>query len=128
MFFLVRRRWALKILENIRESTATGSDLLPAFLLRALADVLASPFTMLVRRIIMDSCWPDIWKNHWLCPIFKRGLKHMPSNYWAVHLTSILSKAAERLLAFPFVFVCMSALALIPGLNGKLLPGTNKSW
>ena len=46
--------------------------------------------------------WPDIWREHRLFPLFKRNLYFMPQNYRGIHITSILSKVAERLIAHTF--------------------------
>jgi hypothetical protein len=67
--------------------------------LRKLAPVLAAPFTQLCRRLFYEACWPTRWKIHLLCPIYKRATVYSPGNYRGVHLTTILSKVAEHVIA-----------------------------
>ena len=39
-----------------------------------------------------------MWKLHLIAPIFKKGSAYNAGNYRGVHLTSILSKIAEKLI------------------------------
>ena len=41
-------------------------------------------------------------KSHRLSPLFKKGAVHKAGNYSGLHLTSVLSKVAERVLKVPF--------------------------
>ena len=56
-----------------------------------------------MRRLFYEGCWPDIWKYHLIVPIFKRGPAFQPGNYRGVHLTTILSKVAEKIIGLPLV-------------------------
>ena len=68
-------------------------------ILKRLESVLAVPFTRVVRRLYHEGCWPEIWKKHVIVPIFKKGAAFDPEKYRGVHLTTILSKTAERMIA-----------------------------
>ena len=72
--------------------------MISASILKRLCDCLAVPFTIVVRRLFHEGCWPSAWKYHLICPIFKRGSAFMPGNYRGIHLTTILSKIAEKLV------------------------------
>ena len=61
------------------------------------------PFTKVVRRLFYEGCWPSVWKYHFLVRIFKRGAAFKTGNYRGVHLTRILSKLAEKLIAIKLV-------------------------
>ena len=101
-FVLIRERWVKRELRTLREDQATGPDDVAARLLRACADVLARPFTTFLRRILKEHRWPSAWKFHRLSPLFKKGAVHNAGNYRGLHLTSVMSKVAERVLKVPF--------------------------
>jgi len=49
--------------------------------------------------LFYEGCWPSAWKYHLIVPIFKKGAAFMPGNYRGVHLTTILSKIAEKMIS-----------------------------
>ena len=98
-FMAFRTRYTLKLFKKLNASKATGRDEISAMILRKLAPVLAAPFTQLCRRLFYEACWPIRWKIHLLCPIYKRATVYSPDNYRGVHLTTILSKVAEHVIA-----------------------------
>ena len=97
-FTVVRRRWALRVLRNLRTDSATGPDELPARVLKECADQLATPVVLLVRMLLREGCWPECWKLHWVVPLHKRKAVYKAENYRGVHLTTVLSKVAERVV------------------------------
>ena len=97
-FIALRTRYTLKIMKKLDEAKATGPDNIPASILRMIAESIALPFTILCRRLLAEGIWPDIWKLHQICPLYKRLSAFNPSNYRGIHLTSILSKIAERVI------------------------------
>ena len=42
---------------------------------------------------------PSDWKVAYVCPIFKKGICKLPSNYWPVSLTSICGKVMETIIS-----------------------------
>jgi len=64
---------------------------------------IANPLAILFRRILVEGCWPAIWKFHWICPIFKKGSIYCAANYRGVHLTTLLSKICERVVGSPVI-------------------------
>ena len=50
----------------------------------------------LVRRIVEEARWPELWLQHWVTPIYKKKAVFQAGNYRGVHLSSQLSKVAER--------------------------------
>jgi len=97
-FNLVRTRWTLRILKQLSVDSATGPDQIPARILKECARELALPITLLVRSMLREGCWPMCWRVHWIIPIYKRKAVSDPSNYRGVHLTTLLSKVAERII------------------------------
>ena len=102
-FCTLRRRWAKRILREVNPSKATGPDDLPGRILKECAAELAEPVVRVARRIFHESKWPETWRTHWIHPLFKKGSPSSPLKYRGVHLTPILSKCVERILAIVLV-------------------------
>ena len=99
----LRERWTLKFLRSVDVSKATGPDGLPARILREIAFVIFMQLTVLCRRILKEGHWPKIWRMHNICPLYKRKNKFDALNYRGIHITSILSKIAERVIGVPLL-------------------------
>ena len=97
-FIAIRSRYTKKLLKSLNVSKATGPDRIPASILKQIADEIAVPFTIVCRRLLMEGCWPEIWKKHIICPLYKKKSVYDARNYRGVHLTPILSKIAEKVI------------------------------
>ena len=97
-FVAFRNRDTKKLFKKLDEAKATGNDRISAAILKRLGDVLAMPFTIICRRLFAQGCWPEMWKLHVIVPIFKKGSAFKAGNYRGVHLTTILSKLAEKVI------------------------------
>ena len=126
-FFSFRSRNIKRLFQKLDECKATGGDMISANILKRLCDGLAVPFTIVVRRLFYEGCWPTMWKYHLICPIFKRGPAFTPGNYRGVHLTTILSKVAEKIVGAHLVLFLQKKTfgknqwAFSPGLSFKNL-------
>ena len=89
---------AKNVMEKLRVDSGTGPDLLPARILRYCAEVLAKPVLLLALSILSTGIWPQLWRQHWITPLFKKKSIYNPGNYRGIHLTPQLSKVRERLL------------------------------
>jgi hypothetical protein len=98
-----RSRTTQKLFRKLDEKKATGGDMISAAILKRLCECLTIPFTIVVRRLFFAGCWPKVWKRHLICPIFKRGAAFKPDDYRGIHLTTILSKVAERFVGIHLV-------------------------
>jgi len=98
-FLAIRLRWARKALHELSLNTATGPDGIPARVLRRCAQPLSLLVVILARLFLSQGKWPELWRLHHIIPLFKKGAAAEPGNYRGVHLTSILSKVVERVLA-----------------------------
>jgi len=94
----VTERAVEKELAKLDENSGTGPDLLPTRILRECAAALAKPVRMILLIILSTGVWPDLWRQHWIVPLFKKKSVYNPANYRGVHLTAQLSKVVERLL------------------------------
>jgi hypothetical protein len=66
--------------------------------LQACADEVAFPLSMIFNLSMSGGVVPDDWKLANVTPIFKKGAKHMASNYRPISLTSTACKIMERMI------------------------------
>ena len=127
-FVLVRERWVVRELEHLREDQATGPDGLPAVILRKCARQLSRFVTMLIRMMLLLARWPDMWKIHRVCPLYKKAIVYKPANYKGLHITPVISKVAERVLKIPSVVIwkLWTVLAHLSGRSEKR--GDARTW
>ena len=97
-FVALRSRYTLKLLKALDISKAIGPDHISAEILRNIAEAIAIPFTVLCRRLLNEGLWPNMWRLHQICPLYKRNTAFYAGNYRGVHLTCILAKTAERVI------------------------------
>ena len=97
-FNLIRVRWTEAVLKKLSDDTATGPDFIPARVLKKFAKILALPITILIRKLLREHCWPEIWRLHWILPLYKKKTVSNPNNYRGIHLTPVISKVVERVL------------------------------
>ena len=134
-FICLRSRHTLKLLKSLDESKATGPDRIPAKILKKIAPWIAVPFTGVCRRLLSEGCWPQLWKMHNICPLYKRKSAFQAGNYRGVHLSSILSKVAEKVIGKRLISFLQSGKfgdaqwAFSPGLSSRdLVTALVMSW
>ena len=93
----------LKFVKPVDVTVATDPDTLPARILQKVAHVISAPLTILCKRILQEKHWPKLWRYHHLVPIYKRKFLYDANNYRGVHITSNLSKVAERVIGAPML-------------------------
>jgi hypothetical protein len=94
----IRARDVECVLRSLNIDSSTGPDSVAALVLKRCAPQIAIPLAKLIRRIIRCHRWPALWVMHWIVALHKRLSIFSPKNYRGVHLTSQLSKVAERVL------------------------------
>ena len=83
---------------NTRECAA-GPDGIPGIVLRKLASVLTRPLVVLFQQSIFSGRILDPWRTAKVVPLFKgKGHRSDPNAYRPISLTSVVSKALERLV------------------------------
>jgi len=53
---------------------------------------------MIFQASLDQGILPDVWKLASVVPVYKKGSRHDPSNYWPVSLTCICSKILEHII------------------------------
>ena len=82
-------------LQSLNPYKSYGPDYIHARLLKELAAILAGPITALFNLTLKTGKIPEDWKKAIISPIFKKGSKHLASNYRPISLTSVLCKILE---------------------------------
>ncbi len=84
----IRTRIVVRVMEAIGGSSATGPDAVSGRVLKECRYELAPIIAGLVKHILLSGSWPDIWRFHWLHPLYKnKGSVLDPLNYRGIHLT-----------------------------------------
>ncbi|MES9974252.1 MAG: reverse transcriptase family protein, partial [Candidatus Thiodiazotropha sp.] len=85
-------------LRNLRVYSAMGPDQIHPRILKESADTMAEPFAKLFAYSLESGVVPTSWRSALICPIYKGGDRHSPTNYRPVSLTSIPCKVLERII------------------------------
>ena len=85
-------------LSRLVPSKATGSDGIPARVLKECCWELASPVSRLFALSFKTGFVPTMWKLAHVVPIYKKPPRSLPSNYRPVSLLPILSKIKESIV------------------------------
>lgn len=94
----VNNQCVVKLLRGLRPFKATGPDEIPAYILKDMADHLASYLTKLYQISLNRGLVPDDWKKANIVPVFQKGEKYIASNYRPVSLASIACKLLEHIV------------------------------
>ena len=102
-FIPIRLRYVRKVLKKLDENSGTGPDRIAARVLRRCRDELEVPILLLARVIFNQGRWPNVWRFHWIHPLYKKKSRADAKNYRGVHLTPQISKIIERVIGCAFL-------------------------
>ncbi len=87
-----------EIIAKLSPSKACREDGVTAHLLKDAGDTVIGPLTHIFNMSIKTKCFPSVWKNAGVTPIFKDGERDDPNNYRQISLLPLISKVQERLV------------------------------
>ena len=85
-------------LVNLQRDKACGPDSIPAYLLKVGADFICSSLSRIFQLSLDSGSLPRDWITANIVPVYKKGDKHLSSNYRPISLTSIVVKVMERII------------------------------
>ena len=87
-----------KLLRKLNPHKASGPDLIPARILKDMADEISPLLTIIFQRSFDCGKVPDDWRSANITPVFKKGDRFKASNYRPVSLTSLCCKIQEHII------------------------------
>ena len=94
----VTKEGVFKLLLKLNPNKATGPDLLPARILKDMANEIAPILTAIFQRSFDTGIVPRDWRTANVTAIFKNGGKYKPANCRPVSLTSLCCKIQEHVV------------------------------
>ncbi|KAK3095084.1 hypothetical protein FSP39_010107 [Pinctada imbricata] len=94
----VRLDGVKKLLGKLGTHKASGPDNIPNMMLKNCAEELAPVLTNIFQQSLDTGTLPKDWRNANISPVFKKGNKHVASNYRPVSLTSVCCKTLEHII------------------------------
>ena len=85
-----------KYLRNIDITKATGADNIGPRLLKLAAPYISESLTFICNQSIMNSTFPEKWKEGKVTPLHKNGPKDDTNNYRPISVLPVLSKLLEK--------------------------------
>ena len=84
------------LLNSLDTNKATGSDEIPARLLKETASIITPSICKLFNKSLQQGTVPQDWKLANVVPVYKKGDKEYTENYRPISLLPIISKVLER--------------------------------
>ena len=85
-------------IDNIRANAGTSENDIPAVILKQCKAQLSYPIFAIWKKSKATGLVPQVLKEQYVAPVFKKGEKTDPANYRPVALTSHLIKIYERIV------------------------------
>ena len=88
-----------QMIVDMKESPTNKNDFLsPPKVLKLCTDVIATLLHPIFRSIILTRCYPEVWKNALIRPIFKNGAENLIVNYLPISFLPKCSLLFEKLV------------------------------
>uniref|UniRef100_A0A914N089 Reverse transcriptase domain-containing protein n=2 Tax=Meloidogyne TaxID=189290 RepID=A0A914N089_MELIC len=87
------------ILENLPNKNSNSPDDIPYILLKSCSKILSPTITEIFRIILDNRTIPEIWRQSYIIPIFKKGEINDPANYRPISVTCTLCRVFERIIS-----------------------------
>ena len=87
-----------EVLKGLDPTKAAGPDEIPPSMLKALAEELCQPLSIIYNRSLEAGTVPRDWRTADIIPFFKKGSRSKAGNYRPISLTSVIGKVLERII------------------------------
>lgn len=77
---------------------STGIDGIPAFILKGCGDILLASLEHIFNLSIQSNCFPNMWKEAMVVPIYKKGSACDSRNYRPISLLCVLAKLFDMIM------------------------------
>jgi len=88
----------LKQLNDLNEDKSPGPDGINPKLIKNISNEIYKPIAHIFQQSLKTMNLPTDWKEAQISAIYKKGKKHLASNYRPVSLTSIICKCMEKII------------------------------
>ena len=88
----------VKSVNNLKNSVSRSPDCIPAMFLKQTISTLAEPLAQLFSASLKLGKVPDCWLQQIITPIYKKGLKSLPSNWRPIAGTSPTCRTLEDII------------------------------
>lgn len=95
----VTRTGVEKMLKDLDPNKASGPDKISPLILKQLATPISQHLQIIFQTSINSGTAPKQWRLATVSPIFKKGDRHLASNYRPVSLTAVACKLCEHIIA-----------------------------
>ena len=87
-----------KIIESLKSKNSCGYDEIPVKILKLSAPFITSPLTYIYNKSLSTGTFPERLKYALIRPVYKKGDKHLVTNYRPISLLTSFSKMFEKLI------------------------------
>ena len=84
---------------HLPSKCSKSPDGFAALFFKSIASAIAFPLSLLFNDSIDSGIIPKAWKVAFVCPVYKKGLHSLPSNYRPISLTCISCKVMESIVS-----------------------------
>lgn len=95
-----------KALSSLPQKFSSGPDMVPPYILKMCAAVLANPLSALFNASLSAGVFPSKWKSSFIFPIHKSGDRSNIANYRGVCIQSSIPKVLDKLVSSDLSFAC----------------------
>ena len=81
---------------KLKERRWAGLDNIPNKLLKMAASIVSPSLTLISAKSIETGIFPEEWKLTRVTPIFKKGKRDDPNNYWLISVIPTVAKIFEK--------------------------------
>ena len=94
----VTRRELYKVIDKLPTQKSAGPGYIPSWALKDCKLSIGTHLQFAINECINANTFPEILKEAYVTPIYKKGDRHNPENYRPISVTPTLAKIFERLL------------------------------